>query len=112
MPFPFFRRQAKPQIINLKDFGPLIPWPEVCAMLKGQRNGPWFRLLMQMLEFHRQLNQQAVQDKSNASAGTTNFEAGAAAGMADVMAALDAIEKGHGNQFPDIAQWFGQAKPK
>ena len=101
----------RPMIIDVGEVGPLLKWKEVQALLRGNRSTLSFRTHMQVLEFHRQLYQRAVQDKSNVPNGQTAFEAGAAAGIADVMAVLWCIERGE-DYFPDVRAYFGEAPPE
>ena len=96
-------------ILNLHDFGPRLTWEQVRGLLQGQGKSEHFRLLMQILEFQRQLCQQAVQDKSNIPDNQTRFEAGGAAAIADVMGSLRNIESGADND-PALKQWFASPK--
>lgn len=96
---------SKPVIINCEEFGPRMKWEEVKQHLAGSKDQIRFKAIMQILEFHRQVFQRAVQDKSNCAAGQTQFEAGAAAGVAEVMQALTTLERGD-LHYPDLEQWF------
>lgn len=99
-------------ILNVSDFGPLLKWEQVVQMTAGCAQSEHFRLMMQLAEFQRQLCQRAVQDKSNTLHGQTQFEAGGAAAMADLMLMLTTLEAGK-DQYPDLKQWFGgQSLPK
>ena len=89
-----------------EDMGPRLTVAQVEGLLKGRRSAETFRLIMQLLEFQRQLCQIAVQDKSNGAAGQTLFEAGGAASVQDVMVMVRAIEAGE--RLPaDLEAWFG-----
>jgi hypothetical protein len=99
----FFR--PKPLIINVEHFGPRLPFIDVQATFKGKADDVPYRAIMQLCEFQRQLCQSAVEDKSNVLNGQTQFEAGGAAAMAEVMRTLQNLELGLDND-PQLRLWF------
>jgi hypothetical protein len=99
----FFRQ--KPQIIDVAEFGPRMKFIDVQAILRDKSDEDFYRAVQQVLEFQRQLNQAAVEDKSNVLNGQTQFEAGGAAAIAEVMRSLRNLELGLDND-PLLKGWF------
>lgn len=99
----YFR--PKPQFINVEAFGPRLSFVDVQVTLRDKRQETFYKAILQLLEFQRQLNQSAVEDKSNVLAGQTQFEAGGAAACAEVMRSLRNLEQGI-DQDPQLKAWF------
>jgi hypothetical protein len=103
--FTLFKRK-KPSIINIGDFGPVMSFGDLKASLVGKRRDELFKAVVQLCEFQRQLCQSAVEDKSNTVSGQTQFEAGGAAAMADVIRTLRDLEGGGGDSDSVLRGWF------
>ena len=93
---------------HVEDFGPRLRVDQVLQLLRGKKESEHFRMIMQLLEFQRQLCQIAVQDKTNVLNGQTAFEAGGAASVQDVMVMIGQLEQG-GKMPSDLAAWFKPA---
>ena len=99
----------KPRVMIMdvaQDYGPRLSWPEVRQVFSRGQHDDLYRAVGQVMEFHRQLCQKAVEDKGNLAAGQTAFEAGAAAGIADVKKTIKALASADCND-PDLIEWFG-----
>jgi len=81
-------------VVDVARFGPRLKWADVQSALSGRQQELMFRAFGQVLSCQRELNQTAVEDKSNLPNGQTAYEAGAAACAADMMALLLALESG------------------
>jgi hypothetical protein len=95
-----FRR--KPVVIDVESFGPRLPFVELESLLKASPEV--VRAMQQVCVFRREQCQRAVEDKSNTLHGQTAFEAGAAAGMTDLLATLDGIRQGKADG--PLRAWF------
>lgn len=100
------RSVRAPLVIDVETFGPRLSFPELEALLAA--NPEIVRAVMQVCVFRRELCQRAVEDKSNALHGQTAFEAGAAAGMSDLMATLELVRQGRAGTDAQLKAWFGK----
>lgn len=93
-------------VIDVETFGPRLRFAELEALLSA--NPELVRAVQQVCVFRREMCQRAVEDKSNILHGQTSFEAGAAAGMSDLMATLETIRQGRAGADGQLKQWFGE----
>lgn len=98
-------------IIDVARFGARLEWSEVQSALRGREQEVLFRAVGQIVEFQRQQCQRAVEDKSNVPGGQTMFEAGGAAGAADVLAMLCELAEGRCRD-AKLQAWFGERRAK
>jgi len=94
----------RPVIIDVETFGPRLKYAELELLLAA--NPEQVRAVQQVCVCRRERFQRAVEDKSNTLNGQTKFEAGAAAGMSDLMATLEMIRQGRADG--DVKAWFGK----
>lgn len=100
------RSVRAPFIIDVETFGPRLKFAELEALLAA--NPELLRAVQQVCVFRRELCQRAVEDKSNTLHAQTAFEAGAAAGMSDLMATLEMIRQGRAGGDGQLKAWFGE----
>lgn len=100
-----FRRE-RVRVIDVETFGPRLRFSELEMLIKA--NPELVRAVMQVCVFRRELCQRAVEDKSNVLHGQTAFESGAAAGMTDLMATLEAIRQGRSSGNGQLKAWFAE----
>jgi hypothetical protein len=105
--FPL-RRAA---VIDVAQYGPRL-YLEDLQELFEDREDQRLRALAQLACFHRWLSHRAMEDKSNLLAEQTRFEAGAAAGMSDLLTTLQALQDGHAAQDTDLVRFFPRRKPE
>lgn len=98
------RNVLAPWVIDVETFGPRLRFADLEQQMMA--NPDLVRAVMQVCVFRRELCQRAVEDKSNTMHGQTAFEAGAAAGMSDLMATLEMIRQGRAGG--DVKMWFGE----
>lgn len=98
-------------VVEVRRFGERLKWTEVESAFRGQQGGNLFRAMGQVLACQREINQLAVEDKSNLPSGQTAYEAGAAACAADLMKLLLELESGTCRD-ESLRQYFGaESKP-
>ena len=95
---------SKSLVIDVETFGPRLKYAELELLLTA--NPELVRAVQQVCVCRRERCQRAVEDKSNTLNGQTKFEAGAAAGMSDLMATLEMIRQGRADG--DVKAWFGK----
>lgn len=93
-----------PFVIDVETFGPRLKYADLELLLTA--NPELVRAVQQVCVCRRERCQRAVEDKSNTLHGQTAFEAGAAAGMSDLMATLEMIKRGRADG--DVKAWFGK----
>lgn len=92
----------RPTVIDVETFGPRFKFAELEQLLVGHPEV--VRAVQQVCLFQRSLCHRAVEDKSNILHEQTKFEAGAAAGMSDLLVTLEMIRQQRADG--DVKAWF------
>lgn len=95
---------SKSFVIDVETFGPRLKYAELELLLAAHPE--LVRAVQQVCVCRRERCQRAVEDKSNTLHGQTAFEAGAAAGMSDLMATLEMIRQKRADG--EVKAWFGK----